>query len=180
MTRLRLILWAPLAVFAVFLIFFARGMTPETPGLEKVTRSALIGQPLPDFTLQPAVAGQPGLAAADFRRGRPMIVNIFASWCIPCRAEAPQLAALSRQGVPLVGIAIRDRPEDLAQFLAAYGNPFGAIGADVDRHVQLDIGSAGVPETFVIDGRGVIRYQHIGAIAESDLPVLLAQYEAAQ
>jgi cytochrome c biogenesis protein CcmG/thiol:disulfide interchange protein DsbE len=180
MKRLRLILWVPVAVFAIFLFVFARGLATQDPTKEKVTRSALIDQPLPDFTLQPAMPGQPGLSAADFRRGQPMVVNIFASWCIPCRAEAPQLASLSRQGVPLVGIAIRDRPQDLAQFLAAYGNPFRAIGADVDRRVQLDIGSAGVPETFVIDGRGTIRYQHIGEITEGDLPTILAQYEAAR
>jgi cytochrome c biogenesis protein CcmG/thiol:disulfide interchange protein DsbE len=180
MTRLRLIIWVPLAVCVIFLTIFALSVNNQDPTKEKVTRSALIDQPLPDFRLQPAMPGQPGLSAADFRRGQPMVVNIFASWCIPCRAEAPQLAALARQGVPLVGIAIRDRPEDLAQFLAAYGNPFRAIGADVDRHVQLDIGSAGVPETFVIDGRGVIRHQHIGEITEGDVATILAQYEAAR
>jgi cytochrome c biogenesis protein CcmG/thiol:disulfide interchange protein DsbE len=180
MKTLRLVLWVPVAVFLIFLAVFARGLGTQDPEKEKVTRSALIGQPLPDFTLQPALPGLPGLAATDFRGGQAKVVNIFASWCIPCRAEAAQLESLSRQGVPLVGIAIRDRPEDLAQFLGTYGNPFSAIGADVDRRVQLDIGSAGVPETFVIDGRGVIRYQHIGAIAESDMATILAQYEAAR
>jgi cytochrome c biogenesis protein CcmG/thiol:disulfide interchange protein DsbE len=180
MTRLRLIIWVPLAVCVIFLTIFASSVTNQDPSQEKVTRSALIDQPLPDFTLQPAMPGQPGLSAADFRHGQPMIVNIFASWCIPCRAEAPQLAALARRGVPVVGIAIRDRPEDLARFLATYGNPFSAIGADVDRHVQLDIGSSGVPETFVIDGRGIIRHQHIGAITDADIPTILAKYEAAR
>jgi cytochrome c biogenesis protein CcmG/thiol:disulfide interchange protein DsbE len=177
MTRVRPILWVPLAAFLVILIVFAVGLSRPA---ETVTRSALIGQPLPEFALQPAMAGRPGLATADFRRGQPMIVNVFASWCVPCRAEAPQLEALARRGVPLVGIAIRDRPQDLVQFLATYGDPFRAIGADVDRRVQLDLGSAGVPETFVIDGRGIIRHQHIGAISESDLPTILAAWEAAQ
>ena len=72
--------------------------------------------------------------------------------------------------MPIDGIAVRDRPEDLQRFLASYGNPFQAIGADADRRVQLDLGSAGVPETFVIDGQGIIRHQHIGAISPQDMP----------
>ena len=177
MKRVRPIFWVPLGAFIVFLIVVALGLSRPS---ETVTRSALIGQPLPQFTLQPAVTGKAGLSTADFRGGRPMIVNIFASWCIPCRAEAPQLEELRRRGVPLVGIAIRDHPQDLARFLASYGDPFSAIGADLDRRVQLDIGSAGVPETFVIDGRGVIRYQHIGVINPEDVATIFAQYEAAR
>ena len=177
MKRIRPILWVPLGAFLVFLIVVAIGLSMPQ---QTVTKSALIGQPLPQFSLQPANAGQPGLATADFRSGRPTVVNVFASWCVPCRAEARQLDALAQRGVHLVGIAVRDRPEDLARFLATYGNPFRAIGADIDRRVQLDIGSAGVPETFVVDGRGIIRYQHIGVIAESDLPTIMAEYEAAR
>ena len=177
MKRMRPILWVPLAAFLVFLAVVAIGLIRPA---ETVTRSALIGQPLPQFSLQPANAGQPGLATGDFRTGRPTLVNVFASWCVPCRAEARQLDALARRGVHLVGIAVRDRPEDLARFLATYGNPFRAIGADIDRRVQLDIGSAGVPETFVVDGRGIIRYQHIGAINEGDLATIMAEYEAAR
>jgi cytochrome c biogenesis protein CcmG/thiol:disulfide interchange protein DsbE len=177
MKRLRLILWVPLIAFIAVGIIFALGL--RNPA-KQATRSALIGQPLPEFTLQPGMQGQPGLATADFRRGQPMVINVFASWCVPCRAEAVQLEQLARRGVPLVGIAIRDRPEDLAQFLSTYGNPFRAIGADVDRRVQLELGSAGVPETFIVDGRGVIRYQHIGVINDTDVPTIVAQWEAAR
>lgn len=176
MKGLRPILWVPLAGFVIFFFIFARGLNHPT---NTVTPSALVGQALPEFTLPAAIPGKPGLATSDFRQGRPMVVNVFASWCVPCRAEATQLERLRQQGVNLVGIAIRDRPEDLARFLAAYGDPFRAIGADVDRRVQLDIGSAGVPETFVIDGRGVIRHQHIGAINDADVPGILSQYQAA-
>lgn len=172
----RLILWVPLAAFMVFLAVVYIGLTPS----EKAVRTGLIGQPLPQFTLAPAIAGRPGLSSTALSQGRPHILNVFASWCPPCRTEAPQLEALSRRGIPVVGIAIRDRPEDLARFLSTYGDPFQAIGADVDRRVQMNIGSAGVPETFVIDGAGIIRLQHIGEIREEHLPAIVAAYEAAR
>jgi cytochrome c biogenesis protein CcmG/thiol:disulfide interchange protein DsbE len=173
---LRLILWVPLIGFVIFLIVFSIGLKQPQ---EKTIPSALIGQPMPEFTLVPALPGRPGLSSAGLRQGQPHLINIFASWCIPCRAEAPQLAELSRRGIPVDGIAVRDRPEDLAQFLGTYGDPFRSIGADVDRRVQLNLGSAGVPETFIVDGRGIIRHQHIGAITNDDMPVIIAAYEEA-
>ncbi|HVQ08537.1 MAG TPA: redoxin domain-containing protein [Allosphingosinicella sp.] len=175
--RKRLILWVPLAGFAIFLAVFAVSLNAPR---DKAVPSGMVGQPVPDFTLAPAIAGRPGLSAASLRQGQTHVVNVFASWCLPCRVEAPQLDALSRRGIPVVGIAIRDRPEDLAIFFANYGNPFRAIGADVDRRVQMEIGSAGVPETFVVDGRGIIRLQHIGQINDFDLPRIIAAYEAAR
>jgi cytochrome c biogenesis protein CcmG/thiol:disulfide interchange protein DsbE len=173
----RLVLWVPLAVFAIVLAIVAIGLYAPS---DRAIRSRLIGQPVPDFALAPAMPGRPGLSSADLRRGAPRIVNIFASWCLPCRIEAPQLEALARRGMPIDGIAVRDRPQDLAGFLAAYGDPFRAIGADTDRRVQMELGSAGVPETFVIDGRGVIRHQHIGAITEGDMAAIVTAYEAAR
>jgi cytochrome c biogenesis protein CcmG/thiol:disulfide interchange protein DsbE len=173
---LRLILWVPLIGFLIFLVVFAKGLNQPQ---EKVIPSALIGQPMPEFALAPALPGRPGLASAGLRQGQPHLINIFASWCIPCRAEAPQLAELSRRGIPVDGIAVRDRAEDLARFLGTYGDPFRSIGADVDRRVQLNLGSAGVPETFIVDGRGVIRHQHIGAITNDDMPAIMAAYEEA-
>ena len=173
----RLILWAPLIVFAVFLAVVAVGLYAPS---DRVIHSQLIGQPVPQFALQPALPGRPGLSSATLAQGEPRVVNIFASWCIPCRAEAPQLEALARRGIPIDGIAVRDRPQDLAGFLASYGDPFRTIGADNDRRVQLELGSAGVPETFVVDGRGIIRHQHIGAINEQDIPAIVAAYEAAR
>jgi len=177
MKTLRLVLWVPLIAFLVFLGVVAFGLYAPS---DRQIRSGLIGRSIPDFDLAPAMPGRPGLSSANLRVGQPHLVNVFASWCLPCRVEAPQLEALARRGIPIDGIAVRDRQQDLAQFLTNYGDPFRAIGADVDRRVQMEIGSAGVPETFVIDGRGVIRHQHIGAITEGDMATIVAAYEAAR
>ncbi len=163
-------IWLPLALFAGFVALVLVGLLRPAP---REVESAMIGKPLPQFALRPAVADRPGLSAADFAQERPRVLNIFASWCIPCVAEAPQLAALARAGFEVHGIAIRDRPEDVAAFLARNGNPYTRIGADDVSAVQLSLGSSGVPETFVVDGRGVIRYQHIGEIRAEHVPVLL-------
>lgn len=177
MSRRRLVLWVPLIGFLAFAIFFAIGLRQPS---ERPVRSALIGQSVPDFALAGALPGRPGLSSAEMRQGgQPRIVNIFASWCAPCKIEAPQLEALRRRGIPIDGIAVRDRPEDLARFLVEFGDPFRAIGADVDRRVQLNLGSGGVPETFIVDGRGIIRYQHIGAINPADVPRLVEEYQRA-
>jgi cytochrome c biogenesis protein CcmG/thiol:disulfide interchange protein DsbE len=173
----RLFLWLPLAVFLVFVVTVAIGLLkpPETE-----IRSRMIGKPMPDFALQPAVAGHPPLTAADLRRGRPRLVNVFASWCVPCKAEAPQLMALKQRGVPIDGVAIRDRSEDVARFLAEWGDPFDRIGADPASRVQFALGSSGVPETFVVDGKGVIRHQHIGDIRPENVPEIIAAWQAAK
>ena len=175
--RNRLFLWVPLALFAFFAGVAGYMLTQEK---DQFVESAMIGEPLPDFALKPAFAGLPGAAKADLVGGRPRLLNIWASWCLPCIAEAPQLEALKTQGVEIVGIAIRDRPEDVANFLARNGNPYSRIGADDISEVQLAIGSSGVPETFVIDAKGVIRYQHIGDIRESDIAKLMAELEKAK
>ena len=174
----RPIFWVPLAVALIILLgIFVAPLTWEK---QRPIKSAMIGQNVPEFDLPPGMPGRPGLASASLRRGGPHVVNIFASWCVPCIEEAPQLEALRRRGVPIDGIAVRDRPEDLARFLASYGDPFRTIGADTDRRVQLALGSAGVPETFVIDGRGIIRHQHIGVITSADIPAIVAAYEEAR
>lgn len=173
----KLILWVPLAVFLLFMATVAVRMGGEE---DKQIRSRLVGQPLPAFQLDSAVPGRPGLNADDFKKGQPRLINAFASWCVPCKVEAPQLLKLKRRGVPIDAIAIRDRPEDIARFLAEYGDPFENIGMDRDTRVQMSLGSSGVPETFIVDGAGIIRHQHIGVINRDDVPTLIAAYEAAQ
>ncbi len=135
---------------------------------------------MPYFELPPAIEGVSGIASTSFADGTPRLLNIWASWCLPCIAEAPQLERLRSEGAEIVGIAIRDRPEDVARFLAQNGNPYSAIGRDDLSEVQLAIGSSGVPETFVIDGEGIIRYQQIGDIRASDVPVLLEKLREAR
>jgi len=169
-------LWLPLALFAGFFVLVMVGLLRPA---DREVASAFIGKPLPPFDLRAAVPERPGLKTAEFADGKPRLLNVFASWCIPCAAEAPQLAALAQQGVEIDGIAIRDRQEDVQRFLATNGNPFARIGADDVSAVQLAIGSSGVPETFVIDGKGVIRHQHIGDIRVEDIPKLLEKLREA-
>ncbi|HYD25678.1 MAG TPA: redoxin family protein [Croceibacterium sp.] len=174
--RMRWFVWLLVGLAAAAFGLFAYQLSRPK---DDFVHSAMIGQAIPSFDLPPAVADRPGLSSRDLADGRPKLLNVFASWCVPCRAEAPQLAALEASGANIVAVAIRDRPGDVAAFLAAYGNPFSRIGKDDISAVQLSIGSSGVPETFVIDGRGVIRYQHIGDVRDRDVPVLLEELRKA-
>jgi cytochrome c biogenesis protein CcmG, thiol:disulfide interchange protein DsbE len=169
-------LWLPLALFALFIALVAWGLVRPK---DDTVRSRFVGQPLPEFALPPAADGKPGVARADFTAGKPKLLNVFASWCIPCAAEAPQLAQLAAAGVEIDGVAIRDHKDALAAFLARNGNPYARIGADNLGKLQLAIGSSGVPETYVIDGRGVIRFQQIGDIRPDDVAMLLGKLKEA-
>jgi cytochrome c biogenesis protein CcmG/thiol:disulfide interchange protein DsbE len=142
--------------------------------------SHMVGQPVPAFALAPAVPDRAGLKSADLAGGKPRLINVFASWCLPCIAEAPLLTELKRQGIPIDAIAVRDRPADVAAFLVEHGDPFDRIGADPASRAQLALGSSGVPETFVVDGRGVIRYQHMGPIEPGDVALIRQRWEAAK
>lgn len=173
----RLILWAPLSLFALFVLAMLFSLRHPA---DTTIRSHLIGKALPAFALGQAVPEKPGLDSAGFAGGKPRILNIFASWCIPCMAEAPQLEQIARRGIPIDAIAIRDRPEDVRVFLDRWGDPFQRVGSDTTSKVQLALGSSGVPESFVIDGRGVIRYQHIGEIRPEHVPQIVRAYEAAR
>jgi cytochrome c biogenesis protein CcmG, thiol:disulfide interchange protein DsbE len=171
----RWILFVPLAIISLlFGMFIYRLSAPE----DRLIESQWINQPMPLFDLPPATAGVAGLKSSDLADGQPRLVNIFASWCIPCKAEAPQLEALARAGVPIDGIAIRDRPEDVAAFLAETGNPFQRIGADMQSSVQIALGSSGVPETFLVDGKGIIREQIQGIITPEMVPEIQRKLEA--
>jgi cytochrome c biogenesis protein CcmG, thiol:disulfide interchange protein DsbE len=171
------ILWLPLAAFIILLSGLTYGLArPE----DRTITSKVVGARVPAFALPPAVPGLPGLSSDDLATGEPHLVNLFASWCLPCIAEAPQLDRISKAGVPVVGIAIRDRPEALKRFLDRHGNPFRRVGLDRESGVQMAFGSSGVPETFVVDGRGRIVQQTIGPINPQDVDAVIAAVRAAK
>ncbi|MGK6320455.1 DsbE family thiol:disulfide interchange protein [Sphingomonas sp. DT-204] len=166
----RWLIWAPFAVFAVILWVVAGQLLKPA---DRTVKSAMVGKPLPEFALPANQAGKPGLATRDFKRGEPRLLNVFASWCVPCIAEAPQLMALKQAGVKIDAVAVRDTRANVARFLGRYGDPYERIGDDRTSQVQLALGSSGVPETFVIDGNGVVVSQHIGDIRPEEVPEIL-------
>ena len=169
-----LLIWAPLVLFAFLGGIFLYGLIEPK---DEYVRSHMIGKPLPEFKFPAATDGIPALANTDFSDGKPRMLNLFGSWCIPCKAEAPMLEQLKRQGVEIHGIAINDTPENVAVFLAEFGNPFVRIGS-TDMAFQLQLGSSGVPDTFIIDGKGRIVHQHIGDIRADDVQPLLDKWRA--
>ena len=167
LTALPLIAFAALALFFFFALF--RGDPTDLP-------STLIGRPAPEFALAPVeqlVDGGkpvPGLSKADLGNGEVVVVNFFASWCVPCHAEHPILETLKQRGkVRLVGVNYKDKAGDARRFLGSLGNPFDRIGADLNGRAAIEWGVYGVPETFVIDGKGRVAYKHLGPITEESL-----------
>ena len=140
--------------------------------------SQLVNRPVPAFVLDAALPSKPSLSSKDFATGEPRLLNIFASWCVPCVGEAEVLGDLRRKGVKIDAIAVRDRPEAVAAFLARNGDPYERIGSDPQSNVQISLGSSGVPETFVVDGKGVIRHQYIGPLTAANVPGVIEQMKA--
>jgi len=173
----KMLIWLPLVLFLGFFGLFASGLLKPD---DRLITSKMVGKPLPAFALPAASSDRPALTSADLATGTPRLLNIFASWCVPCAAEAPQLMALRQAGVEIDAIAIRDARADVDRFLARYGNPYARIGLDARSAVQIALGSSGVPETFVIDGKGRIAYQHIGDIRADDVPMILDRLKSAQ
>jgi cytochrome c biogenesis protein CcmG/thiol:disulfide interchange protein DsbE len=172
-----MLIWLPLVLFLGFFGLFASGLLKPD---DRLITSKMVGKPLPAFALPAASSDRPALTSADLATGTPRLLNIFASWCVPCAVEAPQLMALRQAGVEIDAIAIRDARADVDRFLARYGNPYARIGLDARSAVQIALGSSGVPETFVIDGKGRIAYQHIGDIRADDVPIILDRLKSAQ
>jgi cytochrome c biogenesis protein CcmG/thiol:disulfide interchange protein DsbE len=156
----RILYLLPVLIFIGVGIGLAVGLTRD-PG---TLPSALIDRPVPTFEL-PAIEGMPGegLRNTDLE-GEVSLVNVFASWCVPCRAEHPLLMGLAERGVVINGIDYKDPAEQAARWLEDLGNPFARIGADRDGRVAIDFGVYGVPETFVIDKAGRIRFRHPGPL----------------
>ncbi|MEN2976866.1 DsbE family thiol:disulfide interchange protein [Tistrella bauzanensis] len=162
----RLIYVLPVLVFVALAAVFMTGLELDP----RAVPSGRIDKPVPAFDLPPIEGRDEGLSAADLADGRPVLVNFFASWCVPCLAEHPQLMKMAREeGVRIVGVNYKDRPEDARRWLDRHGDPYAQIGADLDGRTGIEFGISGVPETFVIDGRGHIIAQHIGVLTAEAL-----------
>lgn len=159
----RLVVLLPLLFFAALAGVFVLGLNRD-PSL---IPSVLINRPLPSFALPAVRAGDPGLAARDFR-GQPMLLNMFASWCVSCRVEHPLLLDLHARGVPIAGIDWEDRAAAGAKYLKENGDPYARVGLDGSGRTGIDLGITGVPETFVVDKHGRVRYKQIGPIETAD------------
>jgi cytochrome c biogenesis protein CcmG, thiol:disulfide interchange protein DsbE len=169
--------FAPIAVFlglaTVFLILLMSDRNPQD------LPSALTGRPAPDFAM-PALQGLdrngaevPGLSSVDLR-GKVSVVNVFASWCGPCRDEHPQIMALSADPrIQVLGINQKDQPADALKFLGRYGNPYARVGVDRNGRVSIDWGVFGVPETFIVRADGVVAYKKVGPISPEELDAVI-------
>ena len=182
-SRARLLVFIPLAMFAalaaLFLVRLGSGDPSSIP-------SALIGRPVPDTSLPP-VAGLvhdgnplPGLNSADFK-GAVTVVNVWGSWCIPCRDEAPLLMRLAEDHrIRVAGINYKDQPENARRFLGRFGNPFSAVGADESGRAAIEWGVYGVPETFIVGRDARIAFKLIGEVTADNLDrVMKAEIEKA-
>ena len=180
--RRRLLIALPLLGFIALAALFFRGLESGDPSR---LPSALIGRPAPNLSL-PALEGLtrentqvPGLDPSNFQ-GRVTLVNVWASWCIPCRTEHPQLERLATdRRFQLVGINYKDSAENARRFLGKYGNPYVAVGVDLGGRAGIEWGVYGVPETFLIGRDGRILYKHVGPIIEENLQLVQREIEKA-
>jgi cytochrome c biogenesis protein CcmG/thiol:disulfide interchange protein DsbE len=157
MTR-RLLYVLPVALFLMVAAYFALGLQRDP----RIIPSALIDKPVPPFELPPLMDDKPGLASTDLN-GQVAMVNVFASWCVPCRYEHPLLMRLTADGVVAVhGINWKDKPTDARKWLAELGDPYARIGSDESGRAGIELGVYGVPETYIVDHDGRIRYKHVG------------------
>jgi len=167
--RRRLIFLAPLVAFGVLAGYFIWGLNPDRHPHD--LPSAMIDRPVPEFSL-PTIEGMAGLglSADDLRTGEVTLVNFFASWCVPCRLEHRYLLELAKDDkVRLYGVNYKNEPAEARAWLTGLGNPYGRIGADSTGRVGIDWGVYGVPETYIIDRTGRIRYRQLGPIDQKAL-----------
>lgn len=167
----RWLAFAPLVVLAALAVLFVGWSLKRDP---QVSPDALVGQPIPE-TVLPLLSGSGELDLKTAGVGRPMIVNVFASWCAPCRLEHPQLMALQAQGIRVVGVAYKDEPAATRAFLAELGDPFAAVLVDREGRAGIELGITGVPETYAVDAQGIVVAKHGGPLVDAgDLERLTA------
>ncbi|MGH6834600.1 MAG: DsbE family thiol:disulfide interchange protein [Methylocella sp.] len=183
--RRPLLIFVPLILFAALVALF---LVRLNSGDVSLLPSALIGSEVPAFALPPVdgLSDKPGFSDADLRQGKVTLVNVFASWCVPCHEEHEMIMqlsadpALTRAGVRLFGLAYKDEPTNIRRFLAEAGDPFARIGADRKGRTAIDFGVYGVPETFVVKGDGTIAYRFVGPVTEASYRnVILPEIERA-
>ena len=175
----------PIAFFAALAGLFTYSLQTGDPSR---LPSVLINKPVSEFDL-PRLEGLtrnatqlPGIKTADLKAGKVHVVNFWASWCTGCRKEHPVLEAFHRMKVaPLVGVDYKDAPSNALRFLGQYGNPYDIVGVDRKGRTGIDWGVYGIPETFIVDGEGIIRYKHIGPISVKDLKeIIIPEIEKAR
>ncbi len=149
----------PVAAFALLVAIFGIGLTKDPAAIP----SQLIDRPLPAFSLPGLSAAAPGFGSADLT-GKPLLLNVFASWCAACPQEHPMLTRIAGEGVPVYGLNWKDTPREALAWLAKLGNPYARVASDPTARTGIDLGVTGVPETFVVDKRGRVRYKQIGPI----------------
>lgn len=164
----------PMVLFAALALVFLKGLSDGDTSRQ--LPSVLIGKPVPAFDLGPidglSVDGKtvPGLKASDLKTGQVTVVNFWASWCVPCRQEHPQMITLGKMpDIRLVAVNYKNKAQEAAAFLRQLGVPYAAIGADHSGRVGIDWGVVGLPETYIVDGKGIIRYKFIGPISPKAL-----------
>ncbi|MDX1811323.1 MAG: DsbE family thiol:disulfide interchange protein [Gammaproteobacteria bacterium] len=155
---------APIIIFAALIGFFYLGLQKDP----KLLPSALIGKPAPAFNLMRLFKPEEHFSPADMK-GKVWILNVWASWCESCRYENPLFLQITKNSdVPIYGLNYKDKPEDAKRWLQQFGNPYSLIAVDSNGYVGIDFGVYGVPESFIIDKEGIIRYRHAGPVSRED------------
>jgi cytochrome c biogenesis protein CcmG/thiol:disulfide interchange protein DsbE len=183
MNRRNLLLLTPLAAAGVAGVAFYTALNRMQKGTfdPHALPSPLVGKPMPDFTLPAQSPAAAGFSSSEVRaQNRPILINFFASWCVPCVLEHEELMKLAAADTQIWGVAYKDKPDAAAGFIAEHGNPYARLAADASGRTAIDFGLYGVPESYLIDRSGTVRWRWAGPItkdvAADTLAPLLRQY----